>query len=47
LTAGVTYRGGGFDDAHRSFFTAKKQYRQPCYLATSFSRSKAEEFRGR
>jgi hypothetical protein len=41
----VTYRGGGFDDSHRGFFSVGKQYRQPCFLATSFSRSKAEFFR--
>ena len=41
---GDTYRGGGFDDAHRDFFTVGKQYRVPGFLATSFSRPKAMEF---
>jgi hypothetical protein len=25
---GVTFRGGGFDDAHRAFFTVGRQFRQ-------------------
>ena len=41
---GVTYRGGGFDDSYRGFFTKGKQYRQPGFLATSFSEAKAQEF---
>ena len=41
---GVTYRGGGFDDCYRGFFTKGKQYRQPGFLATSFSEAKAQEF---
>ena len=44
---GDTYRGGGFDDAHRDFFTVGKQYRVPGFLATSFSKAKAEEFQRR
>jgi hypothetical protein len=31
------YRGGGFLDEHRGFFTPGKKFRQPAYLATSFS----------
>ncbi len=42
---GVVYRGGGFDDSHRSFFQVGKAFRQPCFLATSFAESKAEFFR--
>ena len=42
---GEVYRGGGFDDAHRDFFAVGKQFRVPGFLATSFSRAKAEEFR--
>ena len=41
---GETFRGGGFDNAHQDFFTVDKQFRQPCFLATSFSQQKAEEF---
>ncbi len=41
---GVTYRGGGLPDVHRSFFTAGKKYRVPGFLATSFSREVAENF---
>ena len=41
---GEVYRGGGFDDAHRGFFAVGKQFRVPGFLATSFSRAKAEEF---
>jgi len=40
----VCFRGGGFHDDHRGFFTAGKHFRQPAYLATSFSRSVAENF---
>ena len=42
---GKTYRGGGFDDAHRVFFSQGKQFRVPGFLATSFSQAKAQEFR--
>jgi len=42
--AGETYRGGGFDDAHRDFFEVGKVYRAPGFLATSFQESKAMEF---
>jgi hypothetical protein len=41
---GITYRGGGLPDAHRSFFTAGKKYRVPGFLATSFSQKVAEDF---
>ena len=48
--AGVTYRGGGFDDAHRAFFEAAegeppKQYRAPGFVAASFLPGVAERFR--
>ena len=32
---GVAYRGGGFDDSHREFFTVGNVFRQPCFFATS------------
>ena len=41
---GETYRGGGFDDAHRAFFEVGKSYRTPGFVATSFQQSKAMEF---
>ena len=41
---GVCWRGGGFDDQFRPFFTVGKQYRVPGFLATSFSQAKAMEF---
>eukprot|EP01046_Picozoa_sp_COSAG06_P031942 COSAG06_NODE_3152_length_5767_cov_9.071101_6_plen_878_part_00 len=43
----ICYRGGGFDDTHQAFFTVEhppKKYRQPGYLATSFSQQKANDF---
>jgi hypothetical protein len=40
----VCYRGGGFDDAYRSFFVPGRAFRQPAYLATSFSRDVALVF---
>ena len=40
----VCYRGAGFDDAYRSFFVAGRRFRQPAYLATSFSREIALRF---
>lgn len=46
----ICYRGGGFDDRHQAFFTVEhtpKKYRQPCYLATSFSQQTADDFMGR
>ena len=43
---GKTYRGGGFDDAHRGFFVVGKKYRVPGYLATSFEERKANDFIG-
>ena len=42
---GTTFRGGGFDDQFRDFFTKNKKYRVPGLLATSFDRSTAENFR--
>lgn len=44
-TDGITWRGSGFDDAHRPLFTAGKQCRVPGFLATSFSEEVATEFR--
>ena len=41
----MTFRGGGFDDSCRGFFSIGRQYRQPCFLATSFSQGSAEYFR--
>ena len=38
------YRGGGFDDRYRSFFVSGRQFRQPAYLATSFSEDVARGF---
>ena len=40
----VCYRGAGFDDRYRSFFVAGRVFRQPAYLATSFSREVALRF---
>ncbi len=40
----VCYRGGGFDDSYRDFFAAGREFRQPAFLATSFSEDKAREF---
>ena len=40
----VCFRGGGFDRRYRSFFVARRQFRQPSYLATSFSEDTAREF---
>jgi hypothetical protein len=41
---GISWRGTGFEDAHRDFFTPGKTYRVPGFLATSFSRAVAERF---
>jgi hypothetical protein len=41
---GRCFRGGGFDERHRGFFTVGKKYRVPGFLATSFSEAKANEF---
>ena len=43
----VCFRGGGFDDRYRSFYVSGRHFRQPAYLATSFSRAVASEFIGR
>ena len=40
----VCYRGAGFNDAYRSFFVAGREFRQPAYLATSFSLDVANQF---
>jgi hypothetical protein len=40
----MCYRGGGFDDRYRSFFVSGRQFRQPAYLATSFSEDVARGF---
>ena len=41
---GVLWRGGGFDEAHRAFFTVGKQYRVPAFLASSFSEEVTKNF---
>jgi hypothetical protein len=43
----VCFRGGGFDDRYRSFFATGRQFRQPAYLATSFSQATADGFMAR
>ena len=43
----LIFRGGGFDERHRDFYTANKKFRQPAYLATSFSKDVAKIFMGR
>jgi len=43
----LIFRGGGFDERHREFFTQNKKFRQPAYLATSFSKDVAKIFMGR
>ena len=40
----VCYRGGGFDDRYRDFFVPGRHFRQPAYLATSFSEHVADQF---
>jgi hypothetical protein len=40
----VGYRGGGFDDACKSFFEVGKVFRQPAYISTSFKRSITTRF---
>jgi hypothetical protein len=40
----ICYRGGGFDDRYRSFYVQGRQFRQPAYLATSFSVDVADNF---
>ena len=41
-----TYRGGGFDNRLKGFWTVGKQYRVPGFLATSFSEAVADKFIG-
>ena len=40
----VCYRGGGFNDLYRDFFVAGREFRQPAFLATSFSEDIARKF---
>ena len=40
----VCYRGGGFDDSYRDFFAVGRVFRQPAYVATSFSSGTADVF---
>ena len=40
----VCFRGGGFEDKHQGFFKKGKKFRQPAYLATSFSKETTELF---
>ena len=42
---GMTYRGGGFNDTHKSFFQVGRKYRVPGFLATSFSKEVSISFR--
>ena len=44
---GVCFRGGGFDERYRSFFVARRQFREPAFLVTSFSQDTADEFMAR
>jgi hypothetical protein len=41
---GTVYRGGGLPDDHRMFYKPGKKYRVPGFLASSFSRTVAENF---
>ena len=41
-----TYRGGGFDNSHKGFWTVGKKYRVPGFLATSFDEKVADKFIG-
>lgn len=41
---GQTWRGGGFNEAHRYFFEEGKSFRVPGFLASSFSFRKAQGF---
>lgn len=41
---GISYRGSGFRNELKPFFTKKKTYRIPGYLATSFSRATTDFF---
>lgn len=43
-SGGITWRGTGFDDSLRDFFTEGKEYRVPGFLATSSSHRNAQEF---
>jgi hypothetical protein len=40
----VCWRGGGFSDQYRAFFTSGKKYRVPMFLASSFKKTKALHF---
>ena len=40
----MCFRGGGFDMKYRNFFVAGREFRQPAYLATSFSKETADAF---
>jgi hypothetical protein len=39
----MVYRGGGLPDEHRAFFTLKKTYRVPMFLATSVCRETSQD----
>jgi hypothetical protein len=43
----ICFRGGGFDDQFRTFFAPGRRFRQPVYLATSFSVQVARQFLAR
>ena len=40
----VCFRGGGFNNEYRGFFVSKRKFRQPAFLATSFSLDIASGF---
>jgi hypothetical protein len=42
--SGQSWRGGGFDEQHRKFFTVGKKYRVPGFLATSLRKSVTQNF---
>jgi hypothetical protein len=44
VSAGETWRGGGFDDAHQHFFTGGRKYRVPGFLATSARQAVTNNF---
>jgi hypothetical protein len=44
VSAGETWRGGGFDNVHQHFFTAGRKYRVPGFLATSARQAVTNNF---
>jgi hypothetical protein len=47
VSAGECWRGGGFNMAHKDFFTVGKTYRVPGFLATSPRRAATNDFKTR